>query len=98
MLNNYYDCKGNITACINPRIYSEFLIEGNYFAPGVKKVFSQSKAEAWIWGSNNVISEPSVKVPESSGTVTVPYDYTVIPAEALPTELSKHAGATLFGN
>lgn len=26
MLNNYYDCKGNITACINPRIYSEFLI------------------------------------------------------------------------
>ncbi|MDD7247570.1 MAG: hypothetical protein PUH57_05505 [Prevotellaceae bacterium] len=96
MLNNYYDCKGNITACINPRIYSEFLIEGNYFAPGVKKVFSQSKAEAWIWGSNNVISEPSVKVPKSSGTVTVPYDYTVIPAEALPTELSKHAGATLF--
>lgn len=96
MLNNYYDCKGNITACVNPRIYSEFLIEGNNFAPGVKKVFSQSKAEAWIWADNNVISEPSVKRPESSGSVTVPYPYTVNKAEEIPAELTKHAGATLF--
>ena len=96
ILNNYYNCKGNFTACVNPRVYSEFLIEGNYFAPGVKNVFAQKDAAAWVWGGSNVISEPSVKVPKSSGTVTVPYDYTVIPAEALPTELSKHAGATLF--
>ncbi|MBO6099658.1 MAG: hypothetical protein J6P01_05930, partial [Prevotella sp.] len=31
MLNNYYNCAGNATNCINPRRNSEFLIEGNYF-------------------------------------------------------------------
>ena len=97
MLNNYYDCKGNATACINPRVHSEFLIEGNYFGQGVKKVFAQNSAEAWVWSADNVISEPSVKTPESSGTVTVPYDYTVIGARLVPGELTKHAGATLFG-
>lgn len=98
MLNNYYDCKGNATACINPRIHSEFLIDGNYFETGVKKVFAQKDAAAWVWNSNNIISEPSAGTPESSGTVTVPYDYTVMDAKLVPSELKKYAGATLFGN
>lgn len=38
MLNNYYTAtKGG--HCINPRINSEFLIEGNYFGKGVKNYY-----------------------------------------------------------
>lgn len=97
ILNNFYDCKGNASPCINPRVHSEFLIEGNYFGQGVRKVFSQSGAEAWVWSGDNIISEASVAIPQSSGTVTVPYGYTVIDANVVPDELTKHAGATLFG-
>ena len=96
MLNNYYTCAGNATACINPRSNSEFLVEGNYFATGVIKVFSQSSATAVTWKDDNYIAESSVSKPSSFGTVTVPYDYTVAPYADVPTVVTEKAGATLF--
>ena len=99
MLNNYYSCANNGTACINPRKNSEFLIEGNYFAAGVKKVYSNSDATAATWKDDNVITETSVSKPSSHGeTVTVPYTYTVTTTSEVPTLVKENAGATIFGN
>jgi len=96
MLNNYYTCTtgGN---CINPRKNSEFLIEGNYFAKGVKSIYSQSNAKAVTWAASNTIVQSGVSKPSSLGTtVTVPYDYEVAPASEVPTVVETYAGATLF--
>ena len=96
MLNNYYTCTtgGN---CINPRKNSEFLIEGNYFAKGVKSIYSQSNAKAVTWAASNTIVQSGVSKPSSFGTtVTVPYDYEVAPASEVPTVVETYAGATLF--
>lgn len=96
MLNNYYTCTsgGN---CINPRKNSEFLIEGNYFAKGVKSIFAQKDAKAVTWKNTNYSVEG--KSGESSGSaVTVPYSYTVADASKVPTEVGTYAGATLFNS
>ena len=96
MLNNYYTCTtgGN---CINPRKNSEFLIEGNYFAKGVKSIFGASGATAVTWKNTNYSVEG--KSGESSGsTITVPYSYTVADASKVPTEVGTYAGATLFNS
>lgn len=94
MLNNYYTCKGNATACINPRINSEFLIEGNYIDPAIKTYFSQKDAVAWVWADSNIAPGK----PQSKGTVTMPYSYTVMDATLVPEEVSKNVGPTLFTN
>ena len=96
MLNNYYTCTsgGN---CINPRKNSEFLIEGNYFAKGVKSIYSESGAIAVTWKNTNYSVEG--KSGESMGsTVTVPYSYTVANNSIVPTEVSTYAGSTLFSS
>ena len=99
MLNNYYTCTGNGSACINPRKNSEFLIEGNYFGSDISKVYSQSDATAVTWKNDNVITVTSVSKPSSFGTaVTVPYEYTVATASDVPGAVSTHAGATLYTN
>lgn len=102
MLNNYYTCTNN-SSSINPRKNSEFYIEGNYFADGVKKVFSQSEAKSYQWISSgsraNVIASSGVSTPPSSGTVTIPYLYdNTLSATNVPTEVGRWAGATLFQN
>lgn len=97
MLNNYYDCGGNASPCINPRKNSEFLIEGNYFAKNVYNYFSQTDAVAYVWNSNNYIGCGGSK-PSSKGTVTVPYTYTVATTSEIPQAVGTYAGATLFGN
>lgn len=96
MLNNYFNCAGNGSACINPRKNSEFLIEGNYFAKGVTKIFSQSSAKAYNWGKDNFTTEKFT--PENKGSVTMPYQYNVIEATQIPailTDKTNGAGATL---
>ena len=94
MLNNYYSCTG-AERCINARKDSEFLIEGNYFAEGVRKVFSQTGAKRWTWAPGNYCAEPFT--PTSSGdAVTMPYDYAVAPAADVPDLVRSNAGATLF--
>lgn len=95
MLNNYYNCAGNGSPCINPRRHSEFLIEGNSFAKGVKHVFNQSEAKRWTWREDNLITEPGIKIASCGEPVVMPYDYLVIPAAEVSTLIPRHAGPTL---
>ena len=95
MLNNYYTCTsgGN---CINPRIDSEFLIEGNYFAKGVRSIYGENDAKAVTWKNTNYSVEG--KSGSSKGSaVTVPYSYTVAEYSVIPAEVGTYAGATLYG-
>ena len=97
MLNNYFS-SATASNCINPRKNSEFLIEGNYIAKGVKSYYSQSDAVAVTWRSDNYIAEAS-SLPASLGSaVTMPYSYTVAPCQEIPEVIKANAGATLFAN
>ena len=95
LLNNYYNCAGNLTPCVNARKNSSMLIEGNFFEKGVKRVFAQKDAKAWVWDESNVTKEKFE--PTSQGQMTVPYFYNKEKAESLPSLLTgEHgAGATL---
>ncbi|MBR4993790.1 MAG: hypothetical protein IKY04_06020, partial [Lachnospiraceae bacterium] len=97
MLSNYFHCAGNATACINPRLNSEFLIEANYFEKGVKKIFSQSEATSVIWADDNVTIEPFTK-PVSFGVCHIPYRYTKMPAEVVKDDVKIFAGPTIWGS
>lgn len=95
MLNNYYSCSG-ASLCMNPRKNSEFLVEGNYFASGVKNCYKNNDATAVTWADNNVIANTSVSKPSSFGTtVTVPYSYTVATTNDVPDAVQNGAGTTL---
>ena len=95
MLNNYFTST-TANNCINPRVNSEFLIEGNYIEKGVKRYYSQNGAIAVTWTADNFIAEAN-SLPTSVGaTVTVPYDYRVVPYDAVPIVVQANAGATLF--
>ncbi len=96
MLNNYFTST-SASNCINPRANSEFLIEGNYFGPGVSHYYSQSGATAVTWTTNNYIAASST-LPSNTGsyTVTVPYTYTAQEYSIVPTDVKQFAGATLF--
>ncbi len=95
MLNNYYSCSG-ASLCMNPRKNSEFLVEGNYFASGVKNCYKNNDATAVTWADNNVIANTSASKPTSFGTtVTVPYSYTVATTNDVPDAVQNGAGATL---
>ena len=97
MLNNYFHCAGNSTTCINPRKNSEFLIEGNYFEQGVKKIFTQQDATSVIWTDDNVTIEPFSK-PVSFGECYIPYSYTKIPTEVVKDDVKNFAGSTIWGS
>ena len=95
MLNNYFTST-TANNCINPRVNSEFLIEGNYIEKGVKRYYSQNGAIAVTWTADNYVAEDS-SLPTSVGAiVTVPYDYSVAPNRDVPIVVKKGAGATLF--
>lgn len=96
VLNNYYNCKGNGSVCINPRKNSEFMIEGNYFSSDVSKIFDQKDAIAYVWSTSNIIARSGVSTPSSKGNVEIPYTYTVVDAKLIPEELTNHTGATLY--
>ena len=97
MLNNYFHCKGNSTACINPRKNSEFLIEGNYFEEGVKKIFDMKEATSVIWADDNVTVE-SFSKPVSFGECYIPYSYTKMPTEIVKDDVKAFAGPTIWGS
>ena len=95
MLNNYFSST-TANNCINPRLNSEFLIEGNYVEKGVKHYYSQSGAIAVTWTTDNYIAEAKGLPTSVGATVTVPYDYSVAPYRDVPKMVKKGAGATLF--
>ena len=97
MLNNYFTST-TASNCINPRINSEFLIEGNYFGTGVKRFYqSNDNPVAVTWADNNYSVETNqMGTPSSFGTtVTVPYSYSVATTANIPAEVQANAGATL---
>ena len=98
MLNNYFSST-TANNCINPRKNSEVLIEGNYFAKGVKRYYSQKDAISVTWADSNFAEEKNkMGEPASMGeAVTVPYEYTVAPSSDIPTVVRQQAGSTLFG-
>lgn len=94
LMNNYYNCPGN-SAGVNARKNSEFLIENNYFAAGVKKIFSEADSKAYNF-SGNIFTESFSA--SNKGEVTVPYQYTLYAALDVPaalTDTDTGAGATL---
>jgi pectate lyase len=95
MLNNYFTCSGS-SNCINPRKNSEFLVEGNYIATGVNNYYGQSGAIAVTWKSDNLVAASKKTHSSFGSTVTVPYDYSVAPANEVPTVVKAGAGPTLF--
>ena len=95
LLNNYYSCPG-CGSSVNPRKNSEFLIEGNYFEKGVKKIFSQSGAKAYVFKNNHYTE--SFSQPANVGSVRIPYSYTaydVMEVPAVLTSAENGAGPTL---
>ena len=91
LLNDYYNCPGSGT-CVNPRAGSEVLVEGCYFAKGVKNIFSTHGAKGYAF-KNNIFREKFT--PEDGGTVNpFPYKYTSVPASRIP-NLTKQSGPTL---
>ncbi|MBR0038190.1 MAG: hypothetical protein IJP70_11215 [Bacteroidales bacterium] len=94
LLNNYYNCAGNGSPAINPRKNSKFLIEGNYFEKGVKKIFSQSDAQRWTWTMSNYAVE-SFAASNYGTTVVMPYTYAEMGVQSVPSIVGEYAGATL---
>ena len=96
LLNNYYACPG-ASLCVNARKESEMLIEGNYFEGGVKNVFSQSSATAYVFLSNYYAYYSNSTHYASKGTVSIPYAYDTLDPKDVPSTLTAAdgAGATL---
>lgn len=96
IVNNYYNCPGNSSPCINARNKSTMLIENNYFANNVRRCFSESNATAYESRGNITINPYSQYVLSTKGSVSIPYQYTPFAASDVPEEVSTYAGATLF--
>lgn len=94
LLNNYYNCMGN-QAAINPRFASSVLIDNNYFAPGVKKIFKENDAKAYSFVDNRYTEK--FTQPADRGRVTVPYSYNAVFVADVPSMVAgkRGAGATL---
>lgn len=92
VLNNLYLCAGN-TSAVNPRCNSEVLTEGCYFGSGVKRIFRQTDAKAFIL-RNNIYTE-EFSAPEDYGTIILPYQYHAIPTSEVPEIVGRNAGAVL---
>lgn len=80
LLNNWYNCAGNTEYAVNPRLESEFLIQGNYFDTGVTKTFRNQNATAVTILDNTVADLSATTLSGAGSTVTVPYDYEAMPS------------------
>ena len=91
LVNNYHNCPGNSAAmAINDNCKA--LVEGNFAAPGVKNPLSGN------YNNSSLTSRYNNFVVASFGQqVTVPYQYSLIPAADVPALLTgaEGAGATL---
>ena len=95
LVNNWYNCAGNTEYAVNPRLNSEFLIQGNYFATGVVKTFRNQNSIA-VTCLNNTVSDPSATTLASSGsTVEVPYTLGVVAPAKIPDMIDLLVGPVL---
>ena len=69
------------------------LVEGCHFSEGVKKIFSQKDAKAFVFVGNHYTEK--FQQPADQGNVTLPYRYEAIPVEDVPKVVGEQAGATL---
>lgn len=84
LLNNWYNCAGNTEYAVNPRLNSEFLIEGNYFAKGVTKTFRNQGSIGVGIKDNTVADAGATAVTASGSTVTIPYEYKSVASSKVP--------------
>lgn len=92
VLNCLYDCVGNAIPAINARRGSEMLIEGNVFAKGVKQFAPADDAIAWEF-KDNIFRDKYV--PQSRGTVSMPYPYKPMKTSKVASAVKAGAGPTL---
>ena len=95
MLNNWYNCAGNTENAINPRLNSEYLVEGNYFASGVTKTFKANSSVGVSVSDNTTADASATKVTASGSTVTVPYTYAKIASTYVPDSVELLVGPVL---
>ncbi|MCM1078177.1 MAG: hypothetical protein NC344_01730 [Bacteroidales bacterium] len=98
LLNNFYDCPGSSSPCINARNKVAMLIEGNYFAKDVRRCFQAQNARAYECRGNIAVNPDSKYSLATDGTVAMPYSCNPLDASLVPEEVGRNAGATLFGN
>ena len=95
LLNNWYNCSGNTENAVNPRLESEFLIEGNYFDKGIIKTF-KNNGSTGVSISDNTVADPAGGSITASGTaVTVPYTYNKVPSTSVPEMIELLVGPLL---
>ena len=95
MLNNWYNCAGNTENAINPRLNSEYLIEGNYFATGVTKTFKAAGAVGVSVSDNTTADASATKLEKSGSAVTVPYTYAKLSSVYVPDSVELLVGPVL---
>ena len=95
MLNNWYNCAGNTENAINPRLNSEYLIEGNYFATGVTKTFKAAGAVGVSVSDNTTADASATKLEASGSAVTVPYTYAKLSSVYVPDSVELLVGPVL---
>jgi len=97
LANNYYNCPNNSVAiAINAN--SHALVEGNYAASGVRNAFKPGNQSDLYYVSRNNYGFGSYNDKTNTElSLEVPYTYSYIPVESVPSVLqSKHgAGATI---
>lgn len=94
VLNNYFDCRN--TVGINPRTNSEFLVEGCVFTPGTKPycAYRTNEFPCKACEFRDCVYDDSFEVLQK-GSVSVPYEYTVMPTDGLGARIESFAGPTL---
>ncbi len=96
LLNNWYNCANNTENAINPRLESEYLIQGNYFSTGVLKTYKMANATG-VTVDENTFEDPSTstKPSKSGSTVTVPYESVAISSAKVPDMIDLLVGPKL---
>ena len=97
LANNYYNCAGN-SATISVNANTHALVEGNYAEEGVKSPFSPGNQSDLYYVARNNYGFGSYNDKSNTAlSLEVPYTYSYIPVESVPSVLQgKHgAGATI---
>lgn len=93
LLNDWYNCAGNGSDAVYSCKGSSILMEGCYFDEGVKKIFLADPGSEGVTFRDNIFVEDFT--PTDNGSVSVPYEYKIIPASRVPSVLRSHAGPLL---